>query len=124
MISRYTARCEPANPEQACRMVTLTRDFHVFAPGATARLSAILIPILHIAEAWDARTSLSRFIRQHNLFSPVHVSDHCSVAILGTLHADLQTVIAYDKEVSRCLDAGFRVHGVGGVIGPSGFGQS
>src|SRR5258706_14410990 len=55
--------------------------------------------ILHIAKAWYMRTFISLLIRHRDLSSPVHISDQCSVATLVTLHANLQTVIAYDKRL-------------------------
>jgi hypothetical protein len=46
-------------------MVTLTRDFDVFTSSVAARLSAVLLPICHIAKTWDV-CAFSGLLILHN----------------------------------------------------------
>lgn len=45
------------------RMVALTSDFDVFAARVAARLTAVFLPVCHIAETWDMRTLFRSWIR-------------------------------------------------------------
>jgi hypothetical protein len=58
-----TMNQELPDRERTCRMVALTRDFHVFAACITARISAVLLSIGNIAKTWNMRTFFRRLIR-------------------------------------------------------------
>jgi hypothetical protein len=50
-------------------MIALTRDFHVFAPGVTARVSTILFSVCHFASAGNVRAFPSLLIFHGNSFN-------------------------------------------------------
>src|SRR5437899_1096114 len=76
-----TSRSELPNRERTCQVITLTRDFNVFATCVTTDLPAVFFSIRHVAQARNM-CALSHILFRHSLLLCSHSYP---------LHPDLQT---------------------------------